>query len=404
MRDALGSVLIFSVSVFSAVAGIGGGAMMTPILISVFGFNLSAAKMLSHIAVFGNVCAQVGSSFAPSMRRASGSSIDVLTVTIVAPTFLLGHMFGLGVFPMLNDALVEGLLSAVLVIAAALTLRKAIVAYHDRHHIPPPDVVIGEMHPAPAVPLHHIPSLLATCIITCTLAVFTIIALGSNTRPGLLSRCSSSFWVVLASCVPISLSVMACGVRVSSLRARVKVTYPKLSSESSMPFLKDTDVELSHVKVPSELEGQGGARFQSFTLCLLAFAIGAVAGLVGVGGGEFLVPMFLSIGFSHQKSSATSSCLIALAMLTDAVSYLRGGELQPYFLYAPWLYALPLTGALLGKMKVSKHLTSPAKRAWLLASLFLALCVCCVLALVQAAASASSMQSGVFAVRTSLFC
>jgi uncharacterized membrane protein YfcA len=67
---------------------------------------------------------------------------------------------------------------------------------------------------------------------------------------------------------------------------------------------------------------------QSFTLCLLAFAIGAVSGLVGVGGGEFLVPMFLSVGFSHQKSSATSSCLIALAMLADAVSYIRGGELQ----------------------------------------------------------------------------
>ena len=63
-------------------------------------------------------------------------------------------------------------------------------------------------------------------------------------------------------------------------------------------------------------------------LCSLSFAIGAVAGLVGVGGGEFLVPMFLSLGFSHQKSSATSSCLISLAMLTDAISYLRGGELQ----------------------------------------------------------------------------
>ncbi len=60
-RDLSGSFLIFAVSVFSSVAGIGGGAMMTPILISVFGFNLAAAKMLSHICVFGNVCAQVTS-------------------------------------------------------------------------------------------------------------------------------------------------------------------------------------------------------------------------------------------------------------------------------------------------------------------------------------------------------
>jgi hypothetical protein len=54
--------------VFSSVAGIGGGAMMTPILISIFGFNLAAAKMLSHICVFGNVCAQVTCDLVPSIH------------------------------------------------------------------------------------------------------------------------------------------------------------------------------------------------------------------------------------------------------------------------------------------------------------------------------------------------
>jgi hypothetical protein len=84
MRDALGSVLIFSVSVFSAVAGIGGGAMMTPILISVFGFNLSAAKMLSHIAVFGNVCAQVW-EFEPFIRFTSHPHLFLLFVLLPHP-------------------------------------------------------------------------------------------------------------------------------------------------------------------------------------------------------------------------------------------------------------------------------------------------------------------------------
>ena len=67
---------------------------------------------------------------------------------------------------------------------------------------------------------------------------------------------------------------------------------------------------------------------QSWMLCLLALGIGIIAGLVGVGGGEFLVPMFLSFGFQHQKSAATSSCLILLAMLCDAVSYAISRELE----------------------------------------------------------------------------
>jgi uncharacterized membrane protein YfcA len=63
-------------------------------------------------------------------------------------------------------------------------------------------------------------------------------------------------------------------------------------------------------------------------MCALALLIGIVSGLVGVGGGEFLVPMFLSLGFQHQKSSATSSCLIALATACDTINYLRSRELQ----------------------------------------------------------------------------
>jgi hypothetical protein len=51
------------------------------------------------------------------MRHNPNAKIGVLTVTIVAPTFLLGHMFGLSIFPMLNDALVEGSLAAVLLLA-----------------------------------------------------------------------------------------------------------------------------------------------------------------------------------------------------------------------------------------------------------------------------------------------
>jgi hypothetical protein len=64
---------------------------------------------------------QVVSNFAPSNIRNRSSNIDVLTVTIVAPTFLLGHMFGLSIFPMLNDALVESLLSTVLLLACEFT-------------------------------------------------------------------------------------------------------------------------------------------------------------------------------------------------------------------------------------------------------------------------------------------
>jgi hypothetical protein len=58
----------------------------------------------------------------PSLKLKRGPSIDPLIVTVVAPTFLLGHMYGLSVFPMMNDALVESVLAAVLLLAGEAVL------------------------------------------------------------------------------------------------------------------------------------------------------------------------------------------------------------------------------------------------------------------------------------------
>jgi hypothetical protein len=77
---------------------------------------------LSFYRRFPSNIPQVVSNFAPSNVRNRSSNIDALTVTVVAPTFLLGHMFGLSIFPMLNDALVESLLSTVLLLACEFTL------------------------------------------------------------------------------------------------------------------------------------------------------------------------------------------------------------------------------------------------------------------------------------------
>jgi hypothetical protein len=88
-------------------------------------------------------------------------------------------------------------------------------------------------------------------------------------------------------------------------------------THSSVPHCRQSPFVCSHACI-----------LQPWAMCALALIIGIVSGLVGVGGGEFLVPMFLSVGFQHQKSSATSSCLIALATACDAINYLRSRELQ----------------------------------------------------------------------------
>jgi hypothetical protein len=75
-------------------------------------------------------------------------------------------------------------------------LRKAIDAHRQRHQPPAPDFISGEMHGSGAMPSHDVPCLVATCAATSVLAVLAILALGSNTRPGLVPRCRSQPFVL----------------------------------------------------------------------------------------------------------------------------------------------------------------------------------------------------------------
>jgi hypothetical protein len=56
------------------------------------------------------------------------------------------------------------------------------------------------------------------------------------------------------------------------------------------------------------------------------------------------------------------------------------------------------------QLQISKYLSSPSRRVWLLASLFAAISICCVLACVQAVASGQKAPGSVFAVQISQFC
>jgi uncharacterized membrane protein YfcA len=59
--------------------------MIVPILISVFGFNVAAAKMLSHMAVLGNSCAQVTRHYTRSTRPFSPVTCHLRLLPILLP-------------------------------------------------------------------------------------------------------------------------------------------------------------------------------------------------------------------------------------------------------------------------------------------------------------------------------
>ena len=75
-----------------------------------------------------------------------------------------------------------------------------------------------------------------------------------------------------------------------------------------------------------------------------------VAGLVGIGGGEFLVPLLLHMDLAPVVASTISGLSILFAVSSDVVNYGASGRLEPIWQYCTWLAGLGLLCALSGRV------------------------------------------------------
>lgn len=95
----------------------------------------------------------------------------------------------------------------------------------------------------------------------------------------------------------------------------------------------------------------------------LAMGVGAVlgffSGLIGVGGGIFLSPLMVLLGWARVREV---SGIAALFILVNSIAGLLGhvGSLQAVPDYAPLLAVMALAGGTLGALGGSRHLPVPA--------------------------------------------
>ncbi|RSL30351.1 sulfite exporter TauE/SafE family protein [Salibacterium salarium] len=83
--------------------------------------------------------------------------------------------------------------------------------------------------------------------------------------------------------------------------------------------------------------------FQPVIAIVIAFAVGMLSGLFGIGGGSLMVPvMILLFGFPPHLAVATSMFMVLLSALISSVSHIALGNVE-------WLFALALIpGAWIG--------------------------------------------------------
>lgn len=82
----------------------------------------------------------------------------------------------------------------------------------------------------------------------------------------------------------------------------------------------------------------------------LTLLVGLLAGILGLGGGEFMVPLLLEFGLLPRVASATSGFLIVFSTSNNIIHYLIAGSLEPYLGYAIGCLLVANLGAFVGLM------------------------------------------------------
>jgi len=90
----------------------------------------------------------------------------------------------------------------------------------------------------------------------------------------------------------------------------------------------------------------------------LAFIIGAISSFIGIGGGTFIVPLLLILGFDMKNAAATSSFIITFTSLSGFIGHLGFGvqNLDLGILFYTGLAVF--AGAQVGSKMIFKHISS----------------------------------------------
>mmetsp|Transcript_65612 Transcript_65612/g.125131 ORF Transcript_65612/g.125131 Transcript_65612/m.125131 type:complete len:531 (-) Transcript_65612:34-1626(-) len=424
-------VTLFFVAAAAGAAGIGGGGLNVPLLMVLDDFTMKEAVPLSHVAVMGNAIAQV--IFNVRARHPASPYRPLIHYEfafLMLPAQLTGSSMGVVIGRVMPPSLLIVLALGLLALATAKSLRKGWVMVRNSRQVPESNVsetpaspkekhaspegnsqreflqeslppvlplsrsspgVLREALPCPdaqnvqagysgvsrtlsgtvlpvggrnigllalpdsrspvaaqSLPPMRIPKTIIAYMVAFSIVYCLDFILMSKDVFGTV-RCSPIYWVALFGLYPFAAASIFLGVKHVKRLAHWHEMRGDPPLEGDPPLTVATAIVL-----PST-----------------AVVIGLLAGLLGLGGGEFLVPILLEFGVAPHVSSATSGLLIFLSTSSDIIHYFCAGTLEPTMGYAIFLFVLNMAGATVGLQLVKTSFVQ--KRSYLIVFLVAAL-------------------------------
>uniref|UniRef100_A0A452XFS3 Uncharacterized protein n=1 Tax=Aegilops tauschii subsp. strangulata TaxID=200361 RepID=A0A452XFS3_AEGTS len=313
-RIVLGSFIGFFGAAFGSVGGVGGGGIFVPMLTLIIGFDPKSSAAMSKCMITGAAVSTVYCNLKLKHPTLDMPMIDYDLALLIQPMLMMGVSIGVICNVIFPEWLVTILLIILFLVTAIKAFLKGVEAWkketmirreakakqleksnEDTRYTPPP---IG---PDPAAetkkPTDEAVSIWKNIywkefgLLASVWVAFLTLQVTKN----YVATCSTWYWVLTVLQIPVSVGVSM--YQAASLVQGKRALSSRANNQTSPK---------AH---------------QILVYCFFGVTAGVLAGLLGVGGGVVMGPLFLELGIHPQVSSATASFAMMFSSSMAAVEY-----------------------------------------------------------------------------------
>ncbi|XP_022740104.1 sulfite exporter TauE/SafE family protein 3-like [Durio zibethinus] len=308
----VGTIVGFLGAALGSVGGVGGGGIFVPMLALIIGFDPKSSTAISKCMIMGAAGSTVYYNLRLRHPTLEMPLIDYDLALLFQPMLMLGISIGVALNVMFADWMVTVLLIILFIGTSTKAVFKGIdtwkketlmqkeAAKSEAEESKPADGGAQDYKPLPSgpgvLPDDEVPLLQNIYGKELSLLVYVWIGfLIVQIIKEYLPTCSIMYWIVNSLQIPIAASVTLFEATCLYKGTRVIASKGK---------------EVTNWKI-----------YQILLYCSCGIIAGMVGGLLGLGGGFILGPLFLEIGIPPQVASATSTFAMTFSSSMSVVQY-----------------------------------------------------------------------------------
>ncbi|CAI0423095.1 unnamed protein product [Linum tenue] len=308
-RIVVGTVIGFIGAACGSVGGVGGGGIFVPMLTLIIGFDPKSSTAISKCMITGAAAATVYYNLKMRHPTLELPVIDYDLALMFQPMLMLGISIGVALNVLFADWMITILLIFFFLVTSTKSFLKGVETW--KKETKSKKVTILEN-----VYWKKLGLLVAVWLIILVLQI------GKNYT----SNCSLAYWLLNFCQIPVAVAV---------------------SSYEAIGLYKGRRKIASRGEVSSNLRVH-----QLLLYCFLGLLAGIVGGMLGLGGGFILGPLFLELGVPPQVASATSTFAMTFSASMSVVEYYLLKRFPvPYALY---FFGVATISALAGQHVIRK--------------------------------------------------